>query len=364
MNISNKTTFSIVLILLSIIGLVAFTSPVAAQTSQDTVSIDGSEITLNTGGGSSYSVSGIPDKVESFSSESGTVNAQEGSILWFPADDTESFNLRPGANYSDGDTIEFEAGDSTVSLTVSSDETQIKTDSVSPSGTPVEISVGDRTSFSVSGLPDNVSVSSANGDVGSDNNVTWQNPSKTVMFILTPGDGYTGGETIDFVAGDSFVSLDVIDAELKTDVVDASGSEVIVSAITGSSFAVDGLPDDINISSEDGNVSEDTNSVLWFSPGETVSFTLTPSSGYSGGDRIIFNIAETPVVVDVVDPEVPEEAADEVSSGQYTAVVQDDGRLNVNNLGYAIDSWSQNGKVNGKNLKVGDLTALIEAWSS
>lgn len=80
-----------------------------------TVNIEGSSITVTTGGANSISVSELPNNVNvPEASDGGTYNSEEGSILYTDfgsgLPETVSFTLVPGDSYAVGDTIKFKAG--------------------------------------------------------------------------------------------------------------------------------------------------------------------------------------------------------------------------------------------------------------
>ena len=89
---------------------------------ENTVSVDGSTVTINTDGQNSIDVSGLPAGVEvSDVSDGGTYNEEEGSILFVNfgsgLPDQVSFTLTP-SGFSAGETVEFTVGGTQVALQV------------------------------------------------------------------------------------------------------------------------------------------------------------------------------------------------------------------------------------------------------
>jgi len=117
----------------------------------------------------------------------------------------------------------------------------VENDGVSITGSEIRISVEDRSSFTVTGLPSDVSVSPGDNGIydSSTGEIRYESPTAqlpaTVTFTLTPGESYEFGDTIEFTVDGESVSLPVTEAPtVPTQLADEDVSAASYNAVVGS----------------------------------------------------------------------------------------------------------------------------------
>lgn len=227
---AHKTVLLVVLALSLAVGSAILTAPVAAQEAptieEDEISVDGSTVTINTGGAASVSITNLPDGTTVSEISSGGAETDEG-VLWSDLTglpETVSFTLTPPAEYGPGDELTFDLGDDSVTLTVAGDEddtTLVKEDEVSVSGSTITVESSDLASVSVTGLPSGSEVDAiSDGGAETDEGILWSDLSglpDTVSFTLTPPATADPGDEITFTVGDAEVTLTIVENNVPAD---------------------------------------------------------------------------------------------------------------------------------------------------
>ena len=117
------------------------------------------------------------------------------------------------------------------------------------------------------------------------------------------------------------------------------------------------------------------NGDVYFGGGNTL-FSLSSNSGKSsGGSRVNYGVlghhnvwaikaSEDDNQPPQDSPEVPSELDGEITTEQYTAVLDGDDELNAGSLSSAVNQWATTGAVNGVNIGAGELSALVNYWAA
>jgi len=379
--------------LLIIIGLLTLTTivatgSVAAQTgpsvATDSVSIDGSTVTINTGDTAAVAVEPTGAYTATEPSDNGVVS--DDGIVWNRPPQTVSFTLTPPSDATQGDsTVLTVTGTESIdyTLTVASQSANYTVSDLSPQS--ANITVDDQ--IDISATIENVGGATGEQDIaleignntepkatspltlvsGATETVTFEDVSVSqsgnVTYTVTSANDSAAG-TLTIEESSSTTPSDL----LVEGTVEKSGSTVTVNHSDANALAVDNFdPSDTTISELSGNGQSQPSGAIWNGPsGDTVSFTLTPPDSASVGDTIEFDV--TTDTTETVSVEIVEEPAVEaptgVSQDVAEAVADDNGEFSPASIALAISSAAENGRVDGVEVGPADFALIISSNSS
>jgi len=237
---TSRLSVAVVVVSVLIAGA-AFGGSASAQSAsvqEDSVYLSGSTVTINTGGVGSIGVDQLPRDNVSISniSDGGSISSSNpDGIVWVSSSglpNTVSFTLTPGSSYEAGDTISFTVDGNEVSLTVE-ERGNDSTREVALSGSTITVETGGVAAFGVDNLPiDRVSISNVSSDGGTPgpnpDGIVWNSLTglpDTVSFTLTPDSSYEAGDTINFTADGTQITLEVVEVSTPTEISDEVSNE-------------------------------------------------------------------------------------------------------------------------------------------
>jgi hypothetical protein len=198
--------------------------------------------------------------------------------------------------------------------------------------------------------------------------------STTSEITITVTDSANGQDTATTpITVEQDTTLDTLNVDLAPSTVTATEETDVTVTVTNQSNGepVDGASVDISDLGLSGTT--DADGEVTFSVNESVADDYAVEVSADGYTDITPDMGVNLTVEDDADTtpgDVPQQLAEEdVSAASYSAVVGDDSQLGAGNLAGAIQSWagddgSEQGFVGETNVGAGELSSMINYWSS